>query len=300
MYHFIEIKSDNSESIKYDSQYPIYIRKSPLSIFYEYAAQSHWHDDVEFIYILSGKMEYNINGEIVTLNETDGLFVNAHQFHYGFSSERKECIFLCIIIHPSLLCSQPDAENDFILPIVKNGNFPFSVLKSNIGWQKQICDYLQEIYNCKGECNWELKVQGMFSLIWALLLENKPPFENYNYGLSNNLMIFKKMVRFIQEHSSENITLPQIAEIGGVGQSKCCKLFNNYISQTPIEYLIECRINNSLKLLRNTDMSVTEIAFSTGFGGSSYFGKIFKRRIGTSPAKYRNNYSETNFKKENK
>ena len=57
------------------------------------------------------------------------------------------------------------------------------------------------------------------------------------------------------------MTLSDIARAGAVGQSKCCKLFHQYFSQSPIAYLIQYRLTKSVELLRDTDMSMTEIAF---------------------------------------
>ena len=82
---FLELKDDRSEKVRYDyTDYPIYIRRALLSEYPGYAAPTHWHDDIEFISVISGEMKYNVNGEIITLRENDGLFVNARQIHFGF------------------------------------------------------------------------------------------------------------------------------------------------------------------------------------------------------------------------
>ena len=52
------------------------MREALLSQYPEYRAPSHWHDDIEFICVLSGGMKYNINGEIVNLKKGEGIFVN--------------------------------------------------------------------------------------------------------------------------------------------------------------------------------------------------------------------------------
>ena len=57
--------------------------------------------------------------------------------------------------------------------------------------------------------------------------------------------------------------------------------------KTPIEYLNEYRIEKATRKLRLTDMSVTDVAFSSGFSDLSYFIKIFKKTKGVSPGKYR-------------
>jgi AraC family transcriptional regulator, melibiose operon regulatory protein len=100
-------QEDHSENIKYNKKdYPIYIARDLLSSFLDYEADPHWHDDLEFTYILDGEMEYNINGEIVQLNRNEAIFVNSRQIHYGFSSKHKECDFFCVVMNPKLLCAR--------------------------------------------------------------------------------------------------------------------------------------------------------------------------------------------------
>ena len=102
----IELKDDRSEKVHYDSlNYPIYIRRAMLSQCLNYTAPSHWHDDIELIYIISGFMDYNVNGNIIRLHEREGIFVNSRQVHYGFSNEQKDCDYICILFHPLLLCT---------------------------------------------------------------------------------------------------------------------------------------------------------------------------------------------------
>ncbi|MCI8628473.1 MAG: helix-turn-helix transcriptional regulator [Firmicutes bacterium] len=68
---------------------------------------------------------------------------------------------------------------------------------------------------------------------------------------------------------------------------KCCKLFRSYINQTPNAYLISYRLNQSIKLLCNTDKSISDIAFDVGFHGASYYSETFRKWFGISPTKYK-------------
>lgn len=94
------INIDRSEKVIYDKpDYPVYIRKGVLSSYPDYRAESHWHDDVEFILILEGSMQYNVNGEIVTLKTGEGIFVNTRQLHFGYSKDKSDVslsVFYCI------------------------------------------------------------------------------------------------------------------------------------------------------------------------------------------------------------
>lgn len=63
------LKIDQSEDVQYDIvDFPAYVRKGYLSSYPDYRAISHWHDDIELILILSGQMNYNINGNVILLN----------------------------------------------------------------------------------------------------------------------------------------------------------------------------------------------------------------------------------------
>ncbi len=103
--HSIDLRDNRSEKVHYDFEdHPIYIRKAQLSSYNNFEAPPHWHDDIEFIAVLQGEMSYNINGEIIDIRQNEGVFVNSRQLHYGFSKSKTECEFICVLLHPLMLC----------------------------------------------------------------------------------------------------------------------------------------------------------------------------------------------------
>lgn len=284
----IELRDDRSEKIQYDNpDYPVYIRRGSLSLYPNYKAPSHWHDDIELIAILDGEMNYNINGEIITLHKDEGIFINAGQMHFGFSDSRTECHFICVILHPLLLCTVPACEQEFILPVIRNNCAPFIFLNLHIDWQLKILKQIHFMNQIKDQKTAPLKVQSSFFSIWSLLYENIPQSGTITGKQNIDLTITKNMVGFIQKNYSHKISLMEIAASGAVGQSKCCKLFAKYFSQTPNGYLTQYRLNKSIELLHDTDQSITEIALSVGFGSASYYAETFRKWIGKSPTEYR-------------
>ncbi|MBD5080649.1 MAG: AraC family transcriptional regulator [Ruminococcaceae bacterium] len=285
----IELKDDRSEKIHYDSSdYPIYIRHGILSNYPNYAAPSHWHDDIELIAVLEGEMDYNVNGEVIRLRKGEGIFVNARQLHFGFSSTMTECIFNCIILHPMLLCAAPAYERDFVLPVIRSSK-SFVFLDPDIGWQRAVLEQIHFMVQSKDDSAAPLKVQSSFLAIWSLLYENLPLEEHTAERFGSDLTVVKDMIGFIQKNYSRKISLEEIAVSGAVGQSKCCKLFAKYLGQSPNAYLNQYRLNKSLELLCCYDMSITEVALSAGFGGASYYAEIFRKCFGESPTEYRKN-----------
>lgn len=281
------LKDDLSETVYYDfTEYPVLVRQAMLSSYPNYAAPSHWHDSVEFIVILSGSMDYNVNGSIIPLQKGDGIFVNAKQLHFGFS-QQKECQFLFIILHPLLLCISHAMENDFVLPLIENPNAAFFKLDSCDRKQAEIIKKLKYIYEIKNSRTAPLKIQSAFAFIWSELFEIIPQAKKCPPLPTGNLTILKNMIGFIQQNYREKVSLKDIAASGAVGQSKCCKLFSSYLHQTPNEYLTAYRLNKGCELLYNTDRTVVEIALEVGFGGASYFAEIFRKVFGQSPTEYR-------------
>ena len=233
-------------------------------------------------------MDYNVNGEIIKLHKGEGIFVNARQIHFGFSASKTECNFVCVILHPMLLCSVPAYEHDFVLPVVRNHGVPFVFLTSDIDWQNSILEQIYLMDQCKDQKAAPLKVQSAFSVIWSLLYENLPLEDHAAVSASSDLTAARNMIGFIQNNYTRRISLKEIALSGAVGQSKCCKLFAKYFGQTPNTYLNQYRLNKSLELLQNGDMTITEIALSVGFGGASYYAETFRKCFGKSPTEYRN------------
>ncbi len=283
----VDMKDDRSEIVHYNfEKFPIYMRKALLSSYENFEAPPHWHDDIEFISVFRGEMNYNINGETVTVKQGDGIFVNSNQLHCGFSKTKSECEFVCILIHPIMLCISQAFEQDYVLPLLKNQSVPYLKLTADFDWQSEILSEISNIYNSKSDASGVLKISACFLKIWSLIFSNTKA-QSEKRIQSGDLIILKNMIGFIQKSYKEKISLGDIAKSGAVGQSKCCKLFEKHIGITPNAYLIQYRLHQSTWYLKNTDTAITEIAHTVGFSSSSYYAEAFKKRYGKSPSEYK-------------
>ena len=283
----MELKDDQSEIIHYTFEdYPICIRNPSLSSYNNFEAPPHWHDDIELIAVLQGEMNYNINGEIITLRQNEGVFVNSRQLHYGFSETKSECNFICILLHPLMLCVTQILEQNFVVPLLKNQNVPYIKLSADKPWKKELLGCILSMYNAKDDAVAPLIISSLFLKMWSLIFKNS---QNPVSAKSQNsdFTLLKNMIGYIQKFYREKITLDDIASAGAVGQSKCCKLFDKYIGVTPNAYLNQYRLHQSTWYLKNTDMTITEIAQIVGFSCSSYYAEVFRKWCNKSPSDYR-------------
>lgn len=292
----IELMQDFSEIVHYEhTGIPLYIRTADLSVYPSMCAPCHWHDDIEWIYIISGKMCYYINGRRILLNENDSLMVNSRQMHYGCSYKEQDCQFLCILFHPSLFGSNKCLLQKYVTPVIENADCEYLHFHSKQARGKEIAEYLEQIRCLKaGAANaYEMQAIAIIFQLWSSLLQCKElAIPNSKSDCNSDLEIQKNMVSFIYQHYMERISLNEIAASGNVSRSKCCLIFKHYLQQSPVDFLNTFRLKTSCSLLRNTEKSITEIAFSCGFNHLSYFSKLFIRTFGCTPREYRNRESK--------
>ena len=287
----VNIMQDASEVIPYDNpKIPLYIQTRYLSTYPDMRALCHWHDEIAFIYILSGKMYYEINGKKVLLNEKDCIMVNARQMHYGSSVQKQECEFLCILFHPSLLSASRLLYQDYVLPVIESRTPEYLLWESNTQKKRDVTGFLTHIAHLKESAvsGYELEVIGALHALWRRIYGYcQSLFPTDSGQESSDIALSKTMVSYIYQHYSDKITLDEIATSGNVCRSKCCAIFRRYLQQSPIDFLNAYRLRVSSSLLKNTELDITQIALSCGFNHLSYFSKLFLRYYGCTPSQYR-------------
>lgn len=98
---------------------------------------------------------------------------------------------------------------------------------------------------------------------------------------------FKTIYKYIREHFQKEIPLAEIAEIAMMTVPAFCRYFKKTTNKTFTQFVNEFRIVHASKLLSEEMMSITEIAFESGFNNFSHFNRQFKRITGKSPRLYR-------------
>ena len=94
-------------------------------------------------------------------------------------------------------------------------------------------------------------------------------------------------INYIVNNYTKNISLNDISCMLHLNSSYFSKKFKTVTGTGFIEYLSNIRINHSEKLLLETDLSITDIAFKSGYDNSNYYGDAFKKKKGVSPTYFR-------------
>lgn len=287
-----DIREDGSEIFHYDiPDFPVSIKKNYIpgdAILSDISI--HWHEEIEITYLVSGSVKHQLNGKRVTISEGEAIFINSKQLHL-IETNQEDCVLFCLIFNPTILSSCNLISKKYVEPIIENEKLDYFFLKENNEAHRKILDSIVRIHEMEEKPDFEIRVMKELYELWVSLFHILPKAE-HNVSINEELHKVQKMLAVIQRQYSENIGLDEICNAGNVGKTKGTQLFCQYLNMTPVEYLINYRLEISSHLLKETREKVTNIAMRCGFSDSSYFAKTFKDRIGLSPLQYRKQFRE--------
>lgn len=287
-FKYSSVQEDGSQVFLYKTPgFFSFIRKNLFPEETPFCVTDHWHDEVEFIYVTKGSMLYIVEGEVLTLTEGQGLFINSRRLHVAASDHDTPCEFICVILHPMLLCASKYVDRNYVEPIIRNSSLKYLRLNQDVEWQKEVLNDIEKIYDATNIEAPELTMQLLFFSIWRHIYIQGKATVIEHIKSNHHLNTLKDMISFIQQHYQEKISLEDISAAGNVGKTMCTKLFSTYVNRTPFEFLKDYRIEQSIDLLKDTDLSITDISYETGFSSPSYFGECFRSSLGCSPLEYR-------------
>lgn len=100
-------------------------------------------------------------------------------------------------------------------------------------------------------------------------------------------VVIEEIISFINDNYMHQITIEQLSELANFSQYYFIKIFSEETGLTPLQFIINTRINSAKFLLKTTQSSIKEIAFASGFTNESVFCTTFKKRENITPSQYR-------------
>ena len=115
-----------------------------------------------------------------------------------------------------------------------------------------------------------------------------------NNSLRNFPQSFMKLEQTLRNNLSHQWTVPEMAALVGLGTTAFTEKVKSYTGFSPLNYLINIRISEAIKLLKRTDINLTDIALDTGFYSSQHFSTTFKKLTGYTPSQFKKNMTTNN------
>lgn len=101
--------------------------------------------------------------------------------------------------------------------------------------------------------------------------------------------VIKRVVAFIESNiSNSDVTVGDMADAAATSRSGLRRKLKSAMGITPLELLGEARIKHACRLLLDTDLTIAEVSYDSGFADPKYFSRCFKKSTGLSPSEYKN------------
>lgn len=235
-----------------------------------------------FSYILAHKAEIRIkNGKTFIANKGDIVYYPEGSrcwmvyYHREITPEpQPTCMSIELHITDNNMLPVNFAENPCI--IIKNADF-----ENENFFRKML-----KIYN-----NPQKNVLMLKSIFYEFLYSTYLETRNQKI-FSNEVMDIAAGIDYIENNISYDVTVKELAKMCNMSESNFRRIFVKYSGVSPTEYKNILRIAKAKELLRNTNISISEISVQLGFYDSSYFTKVFYKRCGLKPGEYRKRYRE--------
>ncbi len=251
----------------------------------------HWHEELELGYIAKG------TSKIITLEGThlihqgDGFFINSNVMDMKSNAQPgTEVLEINHIFHPVFLSGHFKSiyETKYITPITNDHSVTVHVIRRGHKSADQLLDKLEVLHRLQSLENQEMQTRNILSECWLLLAQELKEHAFRKEAIPSAMQErLQSMISYIHQNYQQKITAAQISSAAHISEREAVRIFQKNIGMSPIEYLLSYRLNESLKYLTQTDLSITEISYECGFSESAYFGKMFKKQYGQTPSEYR-------------
>jgi len=268
----------------------------PIACYYDRMSQDvvpwHWHSEWEALVIEHGTAIVSVDGQEYTIETGGGIFINSSVLHRVWDKGNTDCRLRSVVFHPRLVGGGIDSIfwQRYVQPVLSNAGLRCVLFTPGTAWNDDAIRHIMETWTvCVEEpSGYELLVRSSLSRFIFLLLSHCPAEQTQptEKALRKEGRI-KAMLKFVQEHIREELTIAGIAQSAAISESECLRCFREMLGTTPIRYVRQVRIQRALELLESTDLKIAEIAVLCGFQEMSYFSKTFREAKGCTPKEYR-------------
>ena len=251
----------------------------------------HWHATLEINVCASGLLKTSTQRGEYIVREGDAVLVNANVLHRNEAYEGAPGVRVQThMFDRSLVAAAELPQRRYVAPVVECTLLDALPLFRENAEHRAVLEALDRAFEAASEekDGYELEICGLLNRAWQGIYALAQPVIGARQPLPRmETARLKQMLGFIRDHYAEDISPADIAAAAGVCERECFRCFKQELGTTPLSSLTDFRVRKAAELLRETDRSVTDIASACGFATSSYFGKVFRRRMNLSPLAYR-------------
>ncbi len=249
----------------------------------------HSHTELELVYIREGSGKRHVGKKLEQYTDGDLLLLGPNLPHYGFTERFGTNKFEIVLHFRQDFLGETFFKSTELIVIQRliqasyNGLSFFGNIKDQVGEKLESMFYMTPF-------------EKLLELVKTLnLLANTREVVNLNAQdvlepiKSMNTERLDLIFNHIRKNFQDEISLDEVSNLIHMTVPSFCRFFKSHTSKTFIGFLQKYRITHACELLIETELTITDIAFESGFNNFSHFNKVFKKYTKKSPSEYRKN-----------
>ncbi|HOP74967.1 MAG TPA: AraC family transcriptional regulator [Bacillota bacterium] len=245
----------------------------------------HFHSRYEIYYLVSGERFYFIHDRTYLIQKGDLVLISPYVIHKTMDTGKPHHERYLIEFDQRFVSNSIHENLQSIEVLFKNRHVIRLSPKDRHIFERIFETMLDEVQNQR--LDYEIQLQSLLQQLLIYAARNLDLASNGHQYISQTHAKVSEIVKFINTHYAEDLTLVSVAEQFEISHFYLSRLFKAVTGFAFIEYLNSIRIKEAQRLLRETNDKVQAIANAVGFVNQSHFGRIFKEITGTSPLQYR-------------
>lgn len=246
--------------------------------------EPHQHPFTEIFYIVDGKGTFFINGQPFSVKRNGLFIVNSLIPHCETSSETEPLSFIVIGVN-NVQFSAPNRTNQHYEPEHSaESDHYFNDIDPNEQLLGILKNIEQELSHPEDSSGFVLNTYLCLLLVMINKKTNLACMQIDESHYSQHVAVAKK---YIDTYFCEPITLEMLAQKAFVSKYYLVHDFTKEIGQSPIQYLLNVRINFAKIFLKSSNYAIKHISQLSGFNDYAYFSATFRKLTGISPKDYR-------------
>ena len=251
------------------------------------------HEYFEVSYLCSGSADYHIQDRLLPWCEGDLAVVGSTVYHRIEWRSSTPVTIAGLFFEPDMIrCDGASDSAEYLTPFfLQDSEFPH-IVPAESGVPRQVLELMLRLRSelPASSPRARLTVKAYLKMLLVLLVNQYASyagkvetFQRQQAALDRLLRLF----RYLGENCGEPIQVREAARICGMSGSYFMNFFKQATGLPFMKYLTHYRIERAQTLLANTDDSMASISQQIGFCDQSYFGMVFRRTVGMTPATYR-------------
>ncbi len=273
------------------ANFPITYFHDELATLPNWAGPLHWHPDFEIATAEDAALDYQVGEHHIRLEAGDSIFVNGNMIHgvkqlAGDSPDPMPNI----VFSGALVAPETSAiYQKYIQPLVQCDGLPFIIFRHQDNAHREISGLIRDTYRLLDAQNpcCELAVQRNLNRIFEYIachFSDLPRVQATRIEMNHQVRL-QKMLTYIYENYAGPVTLAAIAKAANISRSEAGRCFRKYMGCSPIDALIQYRLQTAHRMLSEKTLSLQEISFACGFNSVNYFSRQFRKVYGYAPGR---------------